>query len=142
MQGDAVERPDRFPVHYSQIKAIYRGQHVPFVGSFVFFMQSPAGWLCFLLIVFGMIWASVLERKLIDEKEVRLVKMQLLAPDQTAAAIRERKQAERANKRRQRAEARQAKRAEQKQRRDKAKQEQKEEPKQQEETSEKGDGRS
>ena len=49
LQGDAVESPDRFPVHYSQMRAIYRGERIRFVGSFVLFMQSPAGWLCILL---------------------------------------------------------------------------------------------
>lgn len=49
LQGDAVESPDRFPVHYSQMRAIYSGERIRFVGSFVLFMQSPAGWLCILL---------------------------------------------------------------------------------------------
>ncbi len=63
-QGDAVESPDRFPVYYSQIKAIYKGERIPFIGSFVKFMQSPAGWLCAVLIVFGVIGMPILERKM------------------------------------------------------------------------------
>lgn len=38
LQGDALERPDRFPVLYSQMRGIYRGERVPFVGSFILFM--------------------------------------------------------------------------------------------------------
>jgi len=64
LQGDAIERPDRFPVYYSQMKAIYRGERVPFIGSFVTFMQSPAGWLCVILLVFTMIALPIVEKKL------------------------------------------------------------------------------
>ena len=64
LQGDAVGAPDRFPVKYSQMKGIYRGTHIPFVGSFVLFMQSPAGWLCLLLIVVVMLILPVLEKRL------------------------------------------------------------------------------
>lgn len=71
-QGDANERPDRFPVKYDQIKGIYRGERIPFVGSFVSFMQSPAGWLCILLVVASMIATPLIERKLKKEKELRL----------------------------------------------------------------------
>ena len=51
LQGDAVDRPDKIPVYYSQMRGIYCGERIPFVGSFVEFMQSPAGWLCIALIV-------------------------------------------------------------------------------------------
>ena len=71
-QGDAVERPDRFPVKYNQIKAIYRDQRVPFVGSFVSFMQSPAGWLCLLLVAGAAIFTPIIERKLKKEKDLRM----------------------------------------------------------------------
>jgi hypothetical protein len=72
LQGDAVESPDRFPVHYDQIKAIWKGQRIPFVGSFVLFMQSPAGWLCMLLVVFAVIATPRIEKKLTREKLARL----------------------------------------------------------------------
>lgn len=72
LQGDNVENPDRFPVRYSQMKAIYRGKRTPFVGSFVMFMQSPAGWLCALLIVFAMIATPAVEKKINKEIEWRL----------------------------------------------------------------------
>ena len=64
LQGDAIEKPDRFPVYYSQMRAIYRGERVPFVGSFITFLQSPAGWLCVILLVFTLIALPIIERKL------------------------------------------------------------------------------
>lgn len=72
LQGDNVENPDRFPVRYSQMRAIYRGNRIPFIGSFVMFMQSPAGWLCILLIVFAMVATPVVEKKINREIRLRL----------------------------------------------------------------------
>ncbi len=72
LQGDNVENPDRFPVRYNQMRAIYRGNRTPFIGSFVMFMQSPAGWLCALLIVFAMIATPAVEKKIAAEKQQRL----------------------------------------------------------------------
>ncbi len=80
-QGDAVERADRFPVHYSQMRAIYRGERIPFVGSFVTFMQSPAGWLCVLLIVAALIGTPILEKKINKEKMRRLIEIGFLNSD-------------------------------------------------------------
>lgn len=75
LQGDAVANPDRFPVKYAQMRAIYRGERVPFVGSFVAFMQSPAGWLCIILIIVAIVVTPILEKKLFVEKKVRLLAM-------------------------------------------------------------------
>lgn len=72
LQGDAVDSPDRFPVLYEQMRAIYRGDRTPFIGSFVLFMQSPAGWLCTLLIVIAMIATPILEKKLKTAEKQRL----------------------------------------------------------------------
>ncbi len=77
-QGDAVERPDRFPVYYSQMKGIYRNQRVPFIGSFVTFMQSPAGWLCVLLIIGSLVGVPIFEKKFEREKRLRLLALGLL----------------------------------------------------------------
>ncbi len=71
MQGDAVGSPDRFPVLYSQMKGIYKGEKIPFIGSFILFMQSPAGWLCLLLIVVAMIGTPILEKKLLKARKER-----------------------------------------------------------------------
>ena len=72
LQGDAVDAPDRFPVLYSQMRGIYRGEKIPFVGSFVLFMQSPAGWLCILLVAITVFATPVLEKKIAKEKGRRL----------------------------------------------------------------------
>ena len=61
LQGDANEVTDRFPVRYSQMKGLYAGERLPFIGSFVMFMQSPAGWLCVLLIVFAIVATAIAE---------------------------------------------------------------------------------
>ncbi len=72
LQGDANERADQFPVLYSQMRGIYEGQRIQYVGSFLLFLQSPAGWLCVLLIVFGMIVTPIVERLIENEKKKRL----------------------------------------------------------------------
>lgn len=64
LQGDAVDRPDKFPVLYSQMKGIYRGQRIPFAGSIVLFLQSPAGWLCILLVLFALIGTPIVEHQI------------------------------------------------------------------------------
>ena len=71
-QGDAVPGMDRAPVVYDQMRGIYEGERIPFVGSFVLFMQSPAGWLCILLVIFGIFTVPVVEKKLEREKQTRL----------------------------------------------------------------------
>jgi len=75
LQGDAVDTPDRFPVLYEQMQGIYTGERIPFVGSFVLFMQSPAGWLCIILILFAMIGTPIVEKKIQKEENRRLAKM-------------------------------------------------------------------
>lgn len=72
LQGDAVSKPDIYPVLYSQMRGIYEGEHVPFVGSFVVFMQSPAGWLCLMLVLAALIGTPILEKKIWEKKLARL----------------------------------------------------------------------
>ena len=72
LRGDANKQADEFPVKYSQMKSIYRGERVPFVGSFVFFMQSPAGMLCFLLVVFAVVATPIAEKQISNAKKSRL----------------------------------------------------------------------
>jgi len=72
LQGDAVENPDRFPVRYSQMKGIYQNQRVPFVGSLIMFLQSPAGYLCVLLIAVALFVAPAVDKKLWKAKMERL----------------------------------------------------------------------
>lgn len=71
LQGDAVESPDRFPVLYSQMKAIYTGDRIPFIGSFILFMQSPAGYLCILLVVIAIIATPLLNNGLLKARRER-----------------------------------------------------------------------
>ena len=52
LQGDANVYPDKFPVRYSQMRGIYRGKRIKYIGSFVLFMQSPAGFVCYGTIIF------------------------------------------------------------------------------------------
>ena len=72
LQGDAIDSPDREPVKYSQIKGIYRGERIRFVGSFIFFLQSFPGWLCILLVIFATVAMPFLGKKLDEEKRKRL----------------------------------------------------------------------
>ena len=71
-QGDANSRSDRFPVKYQQIKGIYRGEHIAFVGSFVLFFQSPAGWICILFVAAFTVITPILEKKFKKAKDERL----------------------------------------------------------------------
>jgi signal peptidase I len=71
-QGDAVARPDANTVKYSQIKAIYRDERIPFVGSFIIFMQSPAGWMCMILMLAATIATPIIDKKLEKERNKRL----------------------------------------------------------------------
>ena len=72
LQGDAVDKPDTFPVLYSQMQGIYRGTRIPYVGSFVMFLQSPAGWLCMLLVIFALIVSPIVEKVLDKASSERL----------------------------------------------------------------------
>jgi len=63
LQGDANSSADVFPVRYSQMKSIYRGEKIPNVGSFVYFMQSPAGIICFILVAFAVCAIPVVSKK-------------------------------------------------------------------------------
>lgn len=72
LQGDANEYPDRFPVKYSQMKGIYTGKRMPYIGSFFIFISSPAGYLCVLLIVFTAFMYPLIEKKINKEKKARL----------------------------------------------------------------------
>ena len=72
LQGDAVSAPDIFPVLYSQMHGIYYGERIPFVGSFIMFMQSPAGWFCLVLVLVALIGTPILEKNIYKKKMERL----------------------------------------------------------------------
>lgn len=81
LQGDASKYMDEFPVLYEQMRAIYNGKHVKFVGSFFAFMQSPAGYLCILLVLFAVFATPVAEKKLLQAKLDRLKEIGVIAPE-------------------------------------------------------------
>ncbi len=74
LQGDGVHYPDSFPVRYSQMKSIYRGERVPNIGSFVYFMQSPAGIICLILLVVSLVLMPIVDNY-IAKKEFARVKL-------------------------------------------------------------------
>ncbi len=76
LQGDLVQNPDKFPVRYSQMKAIYRGEHIPYIGSFVMFLQSPAGYMCLILIIVEMIASPLIDKKMEKTEQARLAVIQ------------------------------------------------------------------
>lgn len=82
LQGDANASPDFFPVEYSQMKAIYNGSRVPFVGSFIIFMQSPAGILCILLVAFAVVATPIAEKKINQKKNERLIAIGVIKDEQ------------------------------------------------------------
>ena len=76
LQGDNEPKQDVMPVYYDQMIAIYRGEHVPFIGSFIKFMQSPAGWICIVLVLVAMFAGPALDKKLAKERAKRLAILQ------------------------------------------------------------------
>ena len=72
LKGDANIYEDKFPVKYDQMKAIYRNERIPFAGSFILFLQSPAGYLCLFLIVVTFIAVPIIDSCIEDTKERRL----------------------------------------------------------------------
>jgi len=72
LQGDAVPIYDTYPVLYSQMKGIYLGERVPFVGSFILFLQSPAGYFCIALVICSFIALPIMEKKIDMAKKERL----------------------------------------------------------------------
>ena len=73
LQGDNVAHPDAAPVYYSQMKGIYRNDRIPAIGSFVVFLQSPAGYLCLALLLISVIATPLIERKIEREKKLRFI---------------------------------------------------------------------
>ena len=81
LKGDANKFDDEFPVLYSQMQGIYKGVHIPFVGSFVMFMQSPAGWLVILLVIFAMVGTPLVENMWKKARTVRLIDIGVIVPE-------------------------------------------------------------
>lgn len=64
LRGDAVRFSDCNPVLYEDMKGIYYGENIPYIGSFFAFLQSPAGFLCILLVILSLIATPIAEKKL------------------------------------------------------------------------------
>ena len=80
-KGDANKYADEFPVLYSQMRGIYKGVRIPFVGSFVLFLQSPAGWLIILLVLFATVGTPLVERKWVKARTERLIEIGVIVPE-------------------------------------------------------------
>ena len=78
LRGDANVYNDKEPVLYEQMKAIYRGENIPFIGSVFLFFQSPAGYICILLIVVTCIGIPMLENNLEKTISMRLIEIGFL----------------------------------------------------------------
>ena len=85
LRGDAVKWADEFPVLYEQMKAIYEGERIAYVGSFCSFMQSPAGYLCILLVIFAIVATPIAEKKLWEAKLARLVEIGAISEEEALA---------------------------------------------------------
>ena len=81
LKGDANKHSDEFPVLYSQMQGIYKGIRIPYVGSFVMFMQSPAGWLVILLVLFAMVGTPIVEKKWTTARTARLIEIGVIIPE-------------------------------------------------------------
>lgn len=84
LRGDAAKYSDEYPVLYGQMRAIYNGDHIKFVGSFFAFMQSPAGYLCILLALFAVFATPVAEKKLLQAKLDRLTEIGVIPSEEDA----------------------------------------------------------
>lgn len=81
LKGDANENFDKFPVLYSQMRGIYKGNKVDCVGSFVLFAQSPAGYLCVFLVVAVCFIIPIVDKKILDEEYIRLLEIGFITED-------------------------------------------------------------
>lgn len=87
LKGDANKYDDEFPVLYSQMQGIYKGIRIPYVGSFVMFMQSPAGWLVILLVLFASVGTPLVESKWKKARTERLIEIGVIIPEPEEPAV-------------------------------------------------------
>ena len=71
LRGDNNFFTDQKPVTYDQMRSIWRGEKIEHIGSFILFMQSPAGALCILLMLFGVFVAPIAIRKVEEARRAR-----------------------------------------------------------------------
>lgn len=71
LRGDANEKSDSKAITYDEMVGIYTGKRIAFVGSIIVFMQSPAGWIVFAVIVMYMVADEIMKKKLLAEAQKR-----------------------------------------------------------------------
>ena len=64
LKGDASEYKDRYPVKYEQMKAIYKGETIPYIGVFILFFQSTLGYIAMAIILGYCIIIPLAEKEL------------------------------------------------------------------------------
>lgn len=74
-RGDAVPNSDSGWVSYEQMRGVYRGERAAFWGSFVKFMQSPAGITGLIISLIVCIAIPVVDKKINDAKTERLIRL-------------------------------------------------------------------
>lgn len=84
LQGDSNRITDKFPVLYSQMKGIYTGEKIPYIGSFVIFMNSPAGYLCVILVAVVCAIYPFIDKKLRKEMDLRIASLNYNPEDEDA----------------------------------------------------------
>ena len=84
LQGDSNRITDKIPVLYSQMKGIYTGEKIPYVGSFVIFMNSPAGYLCIVLVAVVCAIYPFIDKKLRKEIDLRIASLNCNPDDENA----------------------------------------------------------
>ncbi len=87
LRGDATKYSDDYPVLYKQMKGIYRGRHIKFIGSFFAFMQSPAGYLCMFLAIFAVFATPIAEKKIWQAKVERLKQIGVIDTDEESKKL-------------------------------------------------------
>lgn len=65
LKGDANKEADSQVVTYDQMRGLYTGKRIPVVGVLVVFMQSPAGWISFVIIGLYMLADEIMHKKLL-----------------------------------------------------------------------------
>ena len=75
LQGDANSSPDKFPVKYSQMRGIYTGDKIPFVGAFILFLQSSLGYVAIAIIAIYSISTPIITKKINKISYQRLVEI-------------------------------------------------------------------
>jgi len=75
LKGDANKYEDKYPVKYEQMRAIYKGEKIPFIGVLVMFFQSTLGYVALVVVAMYVVLIPIAEAKLDRLAEERLIKI-------------------------------------------------------------------